>query len=293
MTTPQPPAPPPPPAPPVSSGGGAGGKILVGCLVAAAVVTVIGGVGLFFGAKWFAGKAKETVQELSPVDLPADKKSSGVVGALKNAVGLKSDREKMAEANDDYEPPKGGIMEEDRLKVFLEVRRDVVTMYKSFEGRAKELENSKSADFLKGMKGIKMLADMKKKHRAALKDKGMSESEYAWYAGTVYGALVGKAAGLMEKDGGKTIAEGLAAMTELMDTGDLTDKQKAELDKSKKKLAKLGKKAEEYPKENLELVEKYKLDIKELHVPALDSMFFTGPKAWKHAFPFKDLATDD
>lgn len=277
---------------------GSGGKILVGCMVAGALVTVVGGVGLFFGAKWFAGKAKETMQELSPVDLPEEAESGGIVGALKKVVG-KADPRSDARSEgarggglDDYEPPAGGVMDEDRLKVFLDVRRDIVAMYKSFEGRAKELDSSKSADFLKGMKGIKMLADMKKKHRATLKDKGMSESEYAWYAGTVYGALVGKAAGLMEKDGGRTIAEGLAAMTELMDNGDLTDKQRAELDKSKDRLAKLGKKAQEYPKENLALIEKYKLDIKELHVPALDSMIFTSPKAWKHAFPFKDLAGD-
>ena len=288
----------PPPAP---SGSGSGGKILIGCLVVAGLVTVVGGAGLLFGLKWFAGKAQETVNELAPMDLAGDKSASadseepgGIVGTLKRVGGKKSKSSSAgsAAAADDYEPPAGGIMDEDRLKVFLEVRRDVAAMYKSFDGRAKELEKSKSVDFLKGMKGLKMLADIKNKHRSALKDKGMSDSEYAWYAGTVYGALVGKAAGLMEKDGGKSIAQGLAAMTELMDNGDLTDKQHKELDKSRKKLAKLGNKAKEYPKENLALVEKYQLDIKELHVPALDSMFFTSPKAWKRAFPFKDLVED-
>ncbi len=316
MTDPANPGPTPPPGPapptvpsvptipaPAPSGGGAAGKILIGCMVVGGLVTVLGGAGLYFGGKWLAGQARDTLEELSPVDLDLKVKRdepSGIAVKLKQIItGQKAKKGKKGGGSatsespeDEYQPPKDGVMDEERLKVFLDVRRDVLAMYKSFEGKADDLKKSKSADFLKGMRGVKMLADMKKRHRQALEDRDMAEGEYGWYAGTVYGALIGKAAGLMEKDGGKAIAEGLAAMTELMDTGDLSKSQKKELAKSRKKLEKLGKKAQEYPKENLALVDKYKVDIKELQVPALDSMFFTGPKAWKHAFPFKALTED-
>jgi hypothetical protein len=149
-----------------------GAKIALGCglaavLAAGAAVVVVGGL-----AWWGIGKAKEATE--------------GIVAEQEAA---EKDLQK-ANANP-FTPPEDGVVQEDRLMKYLAVRKrvhdEVYVKHKDMiEAQAKQ----EKADLSALAKLPLIIAELRAAKARGLAQQGMSEAEFSWLFGTVYGNLI-------------------------------------------------------------------------------------------------------
>src|SRR5437764_248896 len=132
-----------------------GAKVAIGC----AVVALLGGVAVaavVFGGIWWAkGKAEQITGNESRID--ALKKKANAVP---------------------FTAPADGVIQEDRLQKFLEVRKRVFAIYDAHKDEFEAINKKKQADFSDITKGLGVLNDVRIAQAQALADVGMSEAEY-------------------------------------------------------------------------------------------------------------------
>lgn len=142
---------------------GTGAKVAIGCGIA----VVIGGVMLamvVFGGLWWAkGKAEQFTGRETQIE-ELKKKANAVP----------------------FTEPADGVVREDRLVKFLEVRRRLNDVYARHKDELEAMNKKKQADFSDVTRGLGVLAEVRLAHAQALADVGMSEDEYRFLIQQVY-----------------------------------------------------------------------------------------------------------
>jgi hypothetical protein len=98
-----------------------------------------------------------------------------------------------------FTPPADGMVREDRLQKFLEVRRRVYAVYERNKTELDEMGKKKQSDFGDVRKGFALINELRLVQAQGLADAGMSEDEYRFIVGQVYetmGAEADKSAGV-------------------------------------------------------------------------------------------------
>lgn len=263
---------------------GTGAKIAVGCgcVVLLGTAVVIGVLGA--GAWWAKGKIDEV---------------GAGVGAM-TAQSEEAERyEKQANANA-YAPNPDGVIAEDRLLKFLDVRRQVHGVYQRYESelRAIEKKAGSSSDKLTlpdlwtaGGSLARMAGDIRLAQMKALAADGMSEAEYrdiqvavyksAWASGaeTESGQLPAEAVS-------EAMAEAASKAEEAVRTGaeaarregvpgaeQISPQDARKLEEGLKELGEGAGRALHVPRANVELFRKYKADIQKY---AMHGLAFIG-----------------
>jgi len=161
-------------------------KIAIGCLI----VALLAGIALLVGvgglAWWGAGKVKEM--------------AGGAVGSVEKIAEL----EKKANQNP-FTRPADGVVSEDQLLKFIEVRKRVFAVYDRNRGFFERAGQKKDADLSDITQGLSILADVKTAQAQALADLGMNTEEYAFLVESVYKSAW--AAGIADATGGKSASE--------------------------------------------------------------------------------------
>jgi hypothetical protein len=162
-----------------------GAKIAIGCLVAVLAAGVVVVVVIGVGAYWAKGKIQEV---------------GGNISARTTEI---AEYEKTANANP-FTRPEDGVVQEARLVKFLDVRRQVFTVYEQHKADFESMEKKKEAGFSDLMKFGGLVADIKLAQAKGLAAAGMSESEYAFMIESIYKS--GLASGF-EKETGKQLSQ--------------------------------------------------------------------------------------
>lgn len=165
---------------------GTGAKIAVGCVIAA----LLGGIAVVAGIGGLAWWGKNKIQELA--------------GPAAASVEKIAELEKKANQNP-FVPPADGVVNEDRLLKFIEVRRRVFAVYERNRSFFEAASQKKQADFSHITKGVGVLAEIKTAQAQALVDIGMNTEEYAFLVEAIYKSAW--AASLPETSGGKSASE--------------------------------------------------------------------------------------
>jgi len=162
-----------------------GAKIAIGCAVALLAAGIIVVVLLGAGAFWLKGKAEEI---------------GGNISAKTTEI---ADYSKKANANP-FTRPEDGVVQEARLLKFLDVRRQVFTVYEAHKAYFEGMDKKTDAGFSDVMKFGGLVADIKLAQAKALAAAGMSEDEYAFMIESIYKSAW---ASSFEKDTGKQLSE--------------------------------------------------------------------------------------
>ena len=182
---------------------GTGAKVAIGC----GIVAVLGGIAVaavVFGGIWWAkGKAEQFTGNEKRID----------------------DLKKRANAVP-FTAPADGIIHEDRLVKFLEIRKRVFAVYEQHKDEFEAINKKKQADFSDVTKGLGVLNEVRTTQAQALADVGMSEDEYHFMVEQVYKTLW--ASEVAKQSGGKSVSEA---------AGDVYDKAADEIEKARQAAA--------------------------------------------------------
>lgn len=241
-----------------------GAKIAIGCLVALLAAGIVVVVVLGAGAFWLKGKAQEI---------------GGNISAKTNEIAV---YEKQANANP-FTRPDDGVVQEARLVKFLEVRRQVFTVYEQHKADFEAMDKKKEAGFSDLMKFGGLLGDIKLAQAKGLAAAGMSESEYAFMIESIYKS--GMASGF-EKETGKQLSQyaqdALKQAQEAARQGSEAARKSGvpgaqgvspeDLEKMQKELddSSSGLHSLDVPKANIELFRKYEPEIKKYAMGGLE-----------------------
>jgi hypothetical protein len=245
-----------------------GAKIAVGCALAVVVVGV-GAIALVGGAAWWVkGKAESVAAEQAQLQ------------KLKETVNQKP-----------FEAPADGLIREDRLVTFLEVRKRVYAVYQKNQARWESLSKKKQADFSDIRQGYNMLTEVQLAQAQAQADLGMSDAEYLFLVQQVYKSMW--ASGAANEAGGQTVPQvagqaweqAARAMEETARQAEAaqkraggagSDRQAQEtLEKSAQDLRRAAEESQdrlrqEIPAANIALFRKYEADIRKYAMSGLE-----------------------
>jgi hypothetical protein len=145
---------------------GTGAKVAIGCGIAAVVGGVVLAAVVFGGLWWAKTKAEEfTGHEAKIEEL---KKRANAVP---------------------FTEPEDGVVREDRLVKFLEIRRRVYDVYARHKDALEAMNQKKQADFSDVTRGLGVLGEVRMAQAQALADVGMSDEEYRFLLQQVYKTL--------------------------------------------------------------------------------------------------------
>jgi hypothetical protein len=164
---------------------GKGAKIAIGCFVVLLVGAVAAGVMVIGGVWWAKGKAEQYGGQIT-----------------KTANDL-AKYEKEANANP-FTRPADGAFTEDRLLKFLEVRRQIYSVYETHRADLEASKKKQQADLGDLVKFGSLVTDIKLTQEKAQAQVGMSDGEYIFMAQAVYGAQMNSA---LQKETGKTASQ--------------------------------------------------------------------------------------
>jgi hypothetical protein len=262
---------------------GTGAKIAIGCgcillLGAAAVVGVVG-----VGAWW------------------AKDKLSDATGGLEKIAAATQEIErweKKANANPFTEPP-DGVVQEARLKTFLDVRKDVFAVYERHKPEFDSLgertkgkqELSLSETIEAGGQIARLVGDIRLTEAKSLAGHGMSQKEYRYIQVAVYksawaseastseGKLPAEAVSESMSEAAKQMQDAMRAGLEAAQkqgvpgSGSVSDEDVQKLQEQVTKLGEGAGEVLEVPRANVELFRKYEADIKKY---AMHGLAFIG-----------------
>jgi hypothetical protein len=167
---------------------GKGAKIAIGCVVA--FIVVVGGVCLaLFGAAWWTvGKAKEYAS----------------AGTAK----IEEISKYQTKANENpFTPPADGVIQEDRLRKFLDVRKQMYVIYQAHQADIDRAAHKESADLTDLAHFGGLVSDLELAKEKGLAGVGMSDGEYVFMQMTVYKTQM---ASKMQQETGKQLGETMA-----------------------------------------------------------------------------------
>lgn len=166
-----------------------GAKIAIGCAAVAVAGIVVVAVGLGGAAWWAKGK-------------------------LESATGEQDRIEKLQEqANkNEFRRPGDGVIAEDRLVKFLDVRRRVYDVYKKYEKEIEARGKKEQADLGDVSAAFGMINEIRLAQAQAQADVGMSDDEYSFLVEQIYKTMW--ASEIAKSTGGKTPSEAASQMYE-------------------------------------------------------------------------------
>jgi hypothetical protein len=176
-----------------------GAKVAIGCAIAF-VVAGLGVAAAVFGGLWWAkGKAEQFTASESRID-DLKKKANAVP----------------------FTRPADGVIREDRLLKFLDIRKRVFAVYEQHKDELEAMGKKKQGDFSDVARGLGIVNDVRTAQAQALADVGMSEDEYRFLVEQVYKTLW--ASDVAKQTGGKSVSEA---------AGEAYDKAAEEMEKAK------------------------------------------------------------
>ncbi len=241
-----------------------GAKIAIGCVVALLAAGIVVVVVLGAGAYWAKGKIEEV---------------GGNISARTTEI---AEYAKKANANP-FTRPADGVVEEARLLKFLEVRRQVFTVYEQHKADFENIDKKKEAGFSDLMKAGGILADIKLAQAKGLAAAGMSETEYAFMIESIYKSAwasgfekeTGKPLSQYAEDASKQAKEAARQGNEAAEKSGVPgvqgvspedlDKMQKEVDDASSSLHSL-----DVPKANIELFRKHEAEIKKYAMGGLE-----------------------
>ncbi len=253
---------------------------------------VLLGVGIGCGALVVVG-----LVAIGGVAFWAKRKMDGAVEGLKDAV---EQEQQVVSLNEKYPftpPPEGEPLklDEKRLEDYLAVRAAVVPVFKSFEGKAKDMEKryeGKGDSIGKGLEAMGALTQLYRSVREAwlaeLDRRRMSPREYHAITGTVYASYIGKGMAEMQRGHRDELAKAIAELEERRDDEGMTPEAKKVVDEQleamKAQLESLPEKGEVDEKvkvwdANAALLEKHRKRIEEQANSGVDVLLFTEGSA--------------
>jgi len=242
-----------------------GAKIAVGCAAAFFAVVILAATGLFVTGIWVKGKVEKAGREL--------------VGEQQKITEL----QKKANAHP-FAPPADGLIQEDRLVKFLNVRKRVFAVYERHKPDFEATDKSKPQG-LEALKALGSLASVVNEIRLvqaeAMVDEGMSEAEYRFFVESVYKSMW--ASEVAKSTGGKSVSEAAGSATEAAaeaadqaeQAGQPPETVKAMRESAQKLRDQAATSREEarkldVPPATLELYRKYEADIKKYAMSGLE-----------------------
>jgi hypothetical protein len=142
---------------------GTAGKVAIGCGIAVLIAGIVGIVAVGGLAWWAKGKAEEFTNEQSRIE----------------------ELHRKANANR-FSVPADGVVSEDRLRKFLEVRRRVYAVYERHKDELDAMSKKKQGDFGDVRKGFALINELRLAQAQALADARMSEDEYRFLVEQIY-----------------------------------------------------------------------------------------------------------
>jgi hypothetical protein len=249
-----------------------GAKVAIGCGIAVVVAGLVVGTAVFGGLWWAKGKVDQ------------------LAGNEKRIEELK----KKADAVP-FHRPADGVLREDRLQKFLEIRKRVYAVYETNKDVIEAMGKKKQGDLSDVTRGIGIVNDVRVAQAQAQADVGMSQDEYRFMVEQVYKTLW--ASEVAKSTGGKSVSDAAGQMydqaaqemekakTAAASPGaaDLTPEQREEakhnaeeLDKAIADARKQGAEARsnakqmDVPPANIALFRKYEADIKKYAMGGLE-----------------------
>jgi hypothetical protein len=165
-----------------------GAKIAIGCAVALVGTMGVVAVALMMGAYWVKGKVQE------------------VGGSLTARTEEIAKYEEQANANP-YAPPADGVIHEDRLLKFLEVRKQMYGIYQAHRADIESAGKNKDATLSDVAKFASLVGDLQLAKSKGMASVGMSDVEYIALQMAVYQSAW---ASEVQKDTGKQFGENLS-----------------------------------------------------------------------------------
>ena len=247
---------------------GTGGKIAIGCGVVALLGVIVFVVAIGGAAYWAKGKVQTMAGEQEKI----------------------AELQKKANRND-FTRPADGVIAEDRLVKFLDVRKRVYSVYQKYEKDIEARGKKQKADFGDLSQAFTMINEIRLAQAGALADIGMSEDEYRFLVEQIYKTLW--ASEVSKSTGGKTVSEAAGrayekAAEEMQKAanqvaearkthGDEATEQSKEAVESgaeelRKQASEVRKRAQDLdvPPANIALFQKYEADIKKYAMNGLE-----------------------
>ncbi len=150
---------------------GTAGKVAIGCGIAVLIAGIAGIVAVGGLAWWAKGKAEEFTSEQSRIE----------------------ELHRKANANR-FTAPADGVVSEDRLQKFLDVRRRVYAVYERHKDELDAMSKKKQGDFGDVRKGFALINELRLAQAQALADVGMSEDENRFLVEQIYKSMWASAA---------------------------------------------------------------------------------------------------
>ena len=145
---------------------GTGTKVAIGCGVAAVAGGVVLAVAVFGGLWWAKGKAEQFTGHEAKIE-ELKKKANAVP----------------------FTEPADGVIREDRLVKFLDIRRRVFDVYALHKDELEAMNKKKQTGLGDLARGLGVLSEVRMAQAQALADVGMSEDEYRFLVQQVYKTL--------------------------------------------------------------------------------------------------------
>jgi hypothetical protein len=164
---------------------GTGTKIAIGCGIAAVVAGIVVAAAVFGGLWWAKGKVEQVTANETRIE-ELKKKANAVP----------------------FTQPDDGVVREDRLVKFLDIRKRVFAVYDKHKDALEAMNKKKQADFSDVTRGLGVLNEVRTAQAQALADVGMSEDEYRFMVEQVYKTLW--ASEVAKQTGGKSTSEAIA-----------------------------------------------------------------------------------
>jgi hypothetical protein len=159
-----------------------GVKIAIGCGVALILGIMVVAVAVFSGAYWLKGKTEEFTGNETRIE----------------------ELEQKANATP-FDRPADGVIQEDRLLKFLDIRKRVFAVYEKHRASLEAMGQKKEGDFGDVTKGFAVINEIRLAQAQALADVGMSEDEYRFMVEQVY--KTAWASEVAKQTGGKSVSQ--------------------------------------------------------------------------------------
>jgi len=162
-----------------------GVKIAIGCGVALILGIMAVAVAVFSGAYWLKGKAEQVTGNERRIEQLHEKANAAP-----------------------FDRPADGVIQEDRLVKFIDIRKRVFTVYEKHRAALEAMGQKKQGDWGDVTKGFSVINEIRVAQAQALADVGMSEDEYRFMVEQVY--KTAWAAEVAKATGGKSVSDAAA-----------------------------------------------------------------------------------
>lgn len=230
---------------------GKGAKIAIGCVVVAflGIAAVIVGIG---GLAWWGKGKLEKITE-GETQIQEDQKKANAVR---------------------FTAPADGVIAEDRLSTFLEVRKRVFAVYEKHKDEIEAMKSKKEGNFSDVTAAFGFINELRQAQAKAQADLGMSSDEYQFMVTNIYKTMW--ASEIAKSTGGKSVSEATGEAYDKMAealkaAGTSPEAQKAlEEMNAQAKVAKERAREADVPQANIDLFHKHEDEIKKYAMGGLE-----------------------